>query len=52
LLGELYRLEGCNFAAEEDEATLRRHDCNFATEEEEDNFALLEEWFRELIWGQ
>jgi hypothetical protein len=40
----LYWLEGCNLAAEEDEATLQQLDCDSATEEEEDNFALLEKW--------
>jgi hypothetical protein len=47
LLSELYWLESCDSASEEDKAELWRLDCNLATEEEEDNFALLRGWLSE-----
>jgi hypothetical protein len=52
-LQELYRLESCNLASEEDEAKLQWLDCNSATEEEEDEFALLEGWLSaaDLRWN-
>ncbi len=47
LLQDLYRLECCNSATEEDKAELRWLDCYLATEEEEDDFALLGGWLSE-----
>ncbi len=43
-LRELYWLESCDLATEEDVAKLRWLDCDSATDEEEDNFTLLEGW--------
>jgi hypothetical protein len=50
---QLYRLESCDSAIEEDEAKLWRLDCNSATEGEEDDFKLLEGWLSavELRWN-
>jgi hypothetical protein len=47
-LQELYWLESCDSATEEDKAELRQLDCNFAMEEEEDNFVLLGGWLSEM----
>jgi hypothetical protein len=47
LLQELYQLESCNLASEEDKAELWWLDCDLAMEEEEDNFALLGGWLSE-----
>ncbi len=43
-LQDLYRLDSCDLAMEEDKAKLRWLDCNSATEEEEGDFASLEGW--------
>ncbi len=41
LLQELYRLESCSLAMEEDKAKLQLLDCDSAKKEVEDNFTLL-----------
>jgi hypothetical protein len=47
LLRELYRLESCNLALEEDEAKLWWLDYGLATEKDKHDFVLLGGWLSE-----